>query len=286
MLYKGVFYEKRLIVILMTVVMLLSCSVTSNAVYFSDITTNIDEETFNAINYMTDNGYMNGTSTGIFNPDLNVTRGMFVYLLYVYSKDNGTYTNQFTDVSSSQYYYNAVGWAYAKGIVSGTTTTTFSPNRVITREQCICMLYNYAIYNELDFIVNDVLNSSLCDDYNNVSSYAREAMNWALNTNLVQVENRHLGPKENITRANIALYVHRYEIYIKKIVFGVDTFSFENTAEDFGYETDENGYIIGSYTPNQGDLDKLNYAIDSFYGVGTTDAIRRKNSLRTQYSMT
>ena len=124
--------KKRLVSLLLLVMMILGSSLSANAKYFSDLTIYLDEEVFDAINYMSDNGYMNGTSEGVFNPDLNVTRGMLVYLLYVYSGDSGTYTHPFTDVSSSQYYANAVGWAYQNQVVSGTSTTTFSPNNTLT----------------------------------------------------------------------------------------------------------------------------------------------------------
>ena len=43
----------------------------------------------------------------------------------------------FTDISSSHYAYNAVKWGVKYNIVTGTTTTTFSPDEQVTR----CLLY-------------------------------------------------------------------------------------------------------------------------------------------------
>ena len=47
----------------------------------------------------------------------------------------------FTDVTPGKYYYNAVLWAYEKGVTGGTTDTTFSPKTVCTRAQVVTFLY-------------------------------------------------------------------------------------------------------------------------------------------------
>ena len=55
-----------------------------------------------------------------------------------------TKANPFTDVSSSAYYYDAVMWAVANGITSGTSETTFSPERSCTRAHAVTFLWNAA----------------------------------------------------------------------------------------------------------------------------------------------
>lgn len=47
----------------------------------------------------------------------------------------------FTDVSADAYYADAVNWAVAQGITSGTTATTFAPNATCTRAQVVMFLY-------------------------------------------------------------------------------------------------------------------------------------------------
>ena len=49
--------------------------------------------------------------------------------------------NPFTDVDSSKYYYKPVLWAVEKGITTGTTTATFSPNDTCSRAHIITFLY-------------------------------------------------------------------------------------------------------------------------------------------------
>ncbi|MBR2382453.1 MAG: S-layer homology domain-containing protein [Anaerotignum sp.] len=51
--------------------------------------------------------------------------------------------SNFTDVSANAEYADAVAWAVANGITSGTSKTTFSPNDTCTRGQIVSFLYRY-----------------------------------------------------------------------------------------------------------------------------------------------
>lgn len=50
----------------------------------------------------------------------------------------------FTDVSKNAYYYDAVEWAAFNGITNGTSESTFSPDRPITRAEAVTMLWRMA----------------------------------------------------------------------------------------------------------------------------------------------
>ena len=120
-------------------------SYSASAKYFSDTYVGmLDREFFDAMNYVTDNGWMNGTDTTHFSPYEGITRGMFVTVLYRYSGSTSQYASNFTDVPASAYYYYPVGWANHFNIVNGTSETTFEPEAVITKEQMAVMLYRYA----------------------------------------------------------------------------------------------------------------------------------------------
>lgn len=62
--------------------------------------------------------------------------------LYVVGRDNkeAGWENPFTDVSPGAWYYDAVSYIAAKGITSGTTATSFSPDATLTRGQFITLL--------------------------------------------------------------------------------------------------------------------------------------------------
>lgn len=49
--------------------------------------------------------------------------------------------NPFVDVADNAYYYDAVLWALERGITTGTTATTFSPDMICTRAQTVTFLW-------------------------------------------------------------------------------------------------------------------------------------------------
>ena len=122
-------------------------SVPASAKSFSDISSS--HPSLDAINYVSDNGIIAGTSSTNFSPNVAVTRAMVVTALYRKAGSPAVSgTNKFTDVSSSAYYYKPVLWATNKGIVSGTSSTTFSPNENITRQDAAVMLYKLGKNNQ------------------------------------------------------------------------------------------------------------------------------------------
>lgn len=90
---------------------------------------------------------LNGTGETTFSPDTTLTRGMFVTALgRLAGVDPADYsTGKFTDVKADAYYASYVNWAASKGIVSGTTSTTFAPDSQITREQMAVIMENYPV---------------------------------------------------------------------------------------------------------------------------------------------
>ena len=93
--------------------------------------------------------FVNGVTTGYtettFCPDRNITRAQAITMLWRAngSPEPNVPANPFKDVSDSAYYAKAVLWAVEKGITTGTTDTTFSPNSPCTRAQVVTFLYRY-----------------------------------------------------------------------------------------------------------------------------------------------
>lgn len=92
----------------------------------------------------------NGISDGTY-PDNNITREQFASMLYRFAEHSGvsTATNAnalsgYTDKSSvASYAITPMSWAVTNGIISGTTTTTVSPQGNATRAQVAMMLMRY-----------------------------------------------------------------------------------------------------------------------------------------------
>ena len=80
-----------------------------------------------AVNYVSDNGLMNGVGTG-FNPDGALTRGMLVTILYRQAGSPAVETKvsaKFSDCEEDSWYAPAVVWAAENGIVGGYADGTF-----------------------------------------------------------------------------------------------------------------------------------------------------------------
>lgn len=162
---------------------------------------------YSAISYMLNNGLMSGMTAYKFEPNTNITRAMFVSLLYrLAGRPNvslsASSSNSFSDVrDQNSYYYYAVAWASSNGIVSGYTDGTFKPDNLVTREQCASFLYRFARYKNLNL---NYSNSSLNQftDVGQVSSYALIPMKWAVSRGIMSgTTTTTLSPQTTCTRA-------------------------------------------------------------------------------------
>ena len=163
-----------------------------------------------AVDYMTEKGLMNGVSKTSFAPNMSLTRGMFVTILYrAAGEPKADATLKFTDVAIGMYYADAVNWVNANGIVLGVSETAFAPNQNITREQIATIMYRYAQHNGYDVTVTADL--SAYEDAANVSDYAAEAMQYAVGAGYINGKTgTTLNPKDNATRAEIATILQRF----------------------------------------------------------------------------
>ena len=173
---------------------------------FSDVNARTCSWAANAVDFMNEYGLVKGTGASTFGWKGSMTRGDFVLILYRNAGSPSVYgvSNPFTDVKSTDYYYEAVLWAYRNNVVNGTSTTTFGPKGKITREQIASILWRLA--------GKPVYSASLRSytDYASVSDYAYDAMSWAVGSGYVKGSGAKLSPKNNATRAEVAVMLHRY----------------------------------------------------------------------------
>lgn len=115
----------------------------------------------------------------------------------------------FTDVASGSYYEAAVAWAAKNEIASGTSATTFEPNKAVTREQLAKFLFNYAVYQGMD-AVTLAENLSSFADHDSVSGYAVPAMQWAVGQGFINGTDGKLLPTGTATRCQFAAILNRF----------------------------------------------------------------------------
>jgi uncharacterized protein YkwD len=97
-----------------------------------------------AIGWMADQAITTGTSASLFSPARLVTRGEVATFLHRAAGSPPGGSEPFADVSSSDFFAGAVSWMVAEGITLGTSPTTFSPNRAVTRAEMATLLYRAA----------------------------------------------------------------------------------------------------------------------------------------------
>ncbi len=151
---------------------------------------------YGAVQYVTENGLMNGTGKG-FEPNLATSRAMIWTILARMSGVN-------TTVTSGEWYAVAQQWVVANGVSDGTM-----PNNTITREQLAAMLYRYAAGKGV-VKAPAAADLSIFADASSVSPYANEAMQWAVSAGLINGMDGKLNPQGSATRAQVATMLMRY----------------------------------------------------------------------------
>ena len=148
-----------------------------------------------------------GQGNGYFRPDYTVTRGEFVQMVvkaFGFEVKEGA--ADFVDVSSSDWFANAVRIANANGIVNGTSATTFSPLANITRQDMMTILYNAAKAKG----VNLTNGSASFTDASDISAYAEEAVAAMVGSNVVSgYTDGSVKPLNNASRAEAAAMLSR-----------------------------------------------------------------------------
>ncbi len=164
----------------------------ADASKFRDVATS--DWYFDAVQYVLEKGLMNGTSDWTFAPNDATTRGMIVTIL---ARVEGVNT------TGNPWYAAGQKWAMQNDISDGTNMPG-----VITREQLATILYRYAKQKGYDVSKSAALTGFV--DSDKVSSYAFDAMQWAVAEELLKGSNGKLDPQGSATRAQVATILMRF----------------------------------------------------------------------------
>lgn len=159
---------------------------------------------YDSVAYVHQNGLFSGTSAASFSPNAVTTRGQIVSILYNLAGSPTVRSgNTFRDVPSSAYYANAVEWAAAMGLTSGTGSGLFLPDAPVTREQLAVFLSQYAKQHGVELTGSSSLQRF--SDYRSASNYAQQPLAWAVSQGLLSgFEDGSLRPRSPATRAQTA----------------------------------------------------------------------------------
>ena len=144
-----------------------------------------------AVDFATSRDLFNGTSATTFDPDADMNRAMIVTVL---ARLEGVDTT-----TGSTWYEAGQQWAIEAGISDGSDL-----NSAVSREQLVTMLYRYAGSPAVSGVIGGYA------DTDSVSSWAVEAMTWAINEGIINGVGNSLDPQGDATRAQVATILMRF----------------------------------------------------------------------------
>ena len=160
------------------------------ALPFTDV--NRSQWFYDEVYYVYTNGMMEGDSATTFNPDGRMTRAMFWAVL---GRIDGA------TITGNDWAEEARAWAMREGVSDGT-----NPNDYVTREQMVTMLWRYAGEK------NGSASLIRYTDADKISSYAVEAMRWAIGNGIIEgMTSTTLEPQGTATRAQCAAIFMRFD---------------------------------------------------------------------------
>ena len=165
---------------------------------------------YSSVMYVAENQIMTGLQDTYFGVEEELARAQFTVILYrMAGSPEVAYDFRFRDVPEGEWYTDAVLWANNAGVVTGyTDTQTFGASDPITREQIAAMMYRYASY-----IGSDTEGRAVLDTYPDaadVSTYAIDAMQWAVSEGIITGDGGYLLPQHNTSRAVCATIITRF----------------------------------------------------------------------------
>lgn len=171
------------------------------------------------VDYVTSKGYFNGVADKTFAPADNMTRAMFVTVLFRFDGAKGDRSQSaFTDVAPGEWYTDAINWAAANKIVDGVGNGKFAPNDPITRAQMCTMIERYlALYKKAWKVTLPETGSvSVMVDENAIPAYALAAVKQCQRHGLVNgFEDGTFRPNELSTRAQVAAVIYRMSYLVQ-----------------------------------------------------------------------
>lgn len=180
---------------------------------FTDVALN--EWYYEDVRFVVDNGLFQGVGNGRFSPDGTMERGMMTTVLHRLAGEPPVSGSQvFTDVPVGEWYAPGTAWCAQMKIVEGVGGGRFNPNGKVTREQIAVMLYKYAAQTGHSAWERGDL--SAFPDAGSVSSWAGDAMSWAVGTKILNGSDGKLLPGDSATRAQVAAMLHRFQGWLDR----------------------------------------------------------------------
>ena len=174
------------------------------APYLSPKFTDVPADLATAVEFLATRGIMVGTSETTFSPKSSMTRAMVVATLYRISADkNFTKVEKpFTDVKSSDWFYEAVLWAKENGIVAGYEEGDFRPNKNVSRQEFAVIIMKFLKDHGINMPMVEEFKYS---DEKDIPAWSKEAVELMNKIGLIDgQDDKNYKPYSEYTRGELA----------------------------------------------------------------------------------
>ncbi len=171
--------------------------------FFVDV--NADDYFYDAVLWAAENGITTGTDAIHFSPNGTTTRAQMVTFIWrlAGSPDFEGGDTPFTDITKSDYFYDAVVWGWNVGIINGKSETLFAPDDIVTRGEAVTFIYRYA----------KVAGGDLPNPFTDVTlgKFYYYPVLWAANNEIVKgTSATTFSPDAECTRGQVVTFLYRY----------------------------------------------------------------------------
>ncbi|MCK1987215.1 S-layer homology domain-containing protein [Lysinibacillus fusiformis] len=176
-----------------------------------------------AVQFLTDKGFIQGDEKGNFNPTGTLTRAEAAEILSKALDLKATGTEDFTDVNENDWFYNAV-LATSPELFDGMGNGKFEPKAQLTREQAAkVIVQGYELTGKADL--------SQFSDASKASKWAVSYLETAVENGVINGKGSLLAPQDKISREEFATMVKRTIDAVKEVTPAVESVKGLNAKE-------------------------------------------------------
>jgi hypothetical protein len=162
-----------------------------------------------SIEVMASKGIINGTSVTTFSPAAAITRADFMVLLVKTLGLSANVDSNFSDISTTSYYAEAVGIAKKLGVTAGVGNNRFDPNSKITRQDMMALIYRAMVIADKNMTAGTSADLQKFTDKSNIASYAVQSIATLVKNGIVLGNGVNIKPDATSTRADVAVMIYR-----------------------------------------------------------------------------
>ncbi|OPX43326.1 endo-1,4-beta-xylanase A precursor [Ruminiclostridium hungatei] len=198
---------KKLLAILLSTIFFTSAITSVSAATFTDVPENHPYK--DAVEFSRAKGFVAGTGVSTFSPDAKVSRAQFAFI-WCRSLNIIEDNHPYSDITKLRNYYDSsVVILRGLGILSGTSTTRFSPSGYLTREQLA--LITMKTYN-LGVADDDAYKAYA--DSAAISDWAQDGVSACINAKVLEglYDGESFKPGEHVTRAELCKLIYNISV--------------------------------------------------------------------------